>query len=145
MIRHIKSVLPQLMRPQEEWKFYLLNNWQEIMGNLGSIVTLEKIEGNVLFLGVPNSCWMQELHMLAPALIETINQKLDQPRINQLRFKRIATRKKENVPRAAACNKQRTKEQNHTTPQQQAALKKVRDPDLRRVLEQFLDRCHEEP
>lgn len=138
----LKSFLPTFVKPSNSWQLQLLNNWPTIVGNLATKVTLEKIEKDTLVIGVYDACWMQELYLLSPLLIDTINQNLDQPRIKHLRFKRAVVKKKN--------SHSTTKEgfsalpQRLLTARERAALEKIKDPQLRNALQQFLMRCHKE-
>lgn len=141
MPKTLKSLLPSFIATPNSWQLQLLNNWATIVGNLATKVTLEKIEKETLVLGVYDACWMQELYLLSPLLIDTINQNLDQPRIKQLRFKRAVVKKKivqshdKDMPYPL---------QRLLTARERAALEKIEDPQLRNALQQFLMRCHKE-
>ena len=78
----------------DNWKVKLLSNWHIVVGDLSSKVTIEKIQKDSLTLGVRDSCWLQELYLISPVLLKTINQTLDHSRIKQLRFKVIGIKKK---------------------------------------------------
>ena len=81
------------MSPQNSWKHELLQNWHTIFGNLGTKITLEKIYDTTIVLGVYDSCWMHELYLLSPLLVDKINENLDQHRIKQVRFKQTGIKK----------------------------------------------------
>ncbi len=142
MTTHIKHVLRNLVT-SNDWKKSLLNNWKEIIGDkLSDKVTLEKIYNTSVTLGVIDSCWLQELYLLSPILIKTINEKLDRPRIKQVRFKQIGKKK-----RGTEKRKEIKKEKNiivNLSPREQNALKHVNDTELRKVLQSFCVRCHQE-
>lgn len=141
MPKHVHTFLSSLIPNQENWKVHLLSNWQTIMGKLHTKVQLEKIYDDTLILGVHNAAWLQELYLLSPMLLATINQTLDQPRIKHLRFKqagtRIDQRKKSNAPIKQHTNVILTQEE-------QAALHTMKDPHLRDALKAFLIRCYQE-
>lgn len=142
MPTHIKEFLTELFPPDQLWKVTLLEQWQTIMGNLKAHVTLLKITEDTLTLGVFNSSWLQEMYLLSPIILETINKSIDQPRIKQLRFKQIAQKKKVNRKQPAQVNA-------HYKPvplssKQQSALSTVADEELRSVLYRFLQRCTRE-
>lgn len=136
----LKNLLHSLLKTESSWKTDLLTRWPDIVGDLGSKVTLEKIQDSTLILSVENACWMQELYLLSPLLIRTINEKLDQPRIKHLRFKQAELKK---VRRP-----QPVKQQPHTpcdvvlTSRERAALEKIHDPQLSSALRRFLTRCY---
>jgi len=89
MALRLKELLHTLIHPEKNWKTNLLYQWHDIIGSLHSKVRIEKIYDDTLILGVFHSCWMQELYLLSPLLIKTINEKLDQPHIKQIRFKHV--------------------------------------------------------
>ena len=144
MTSHIKTLLqPFLQSNEQPWKIKLLRKWSQIMGPLANKVTIEKIYQESITLGVYDSCWMQELYLLSPTLLQTINQNLDQPRMKQVRFKLIGhkqdKKKKSTIPKH--------KDENPTislTIREQKALERITDPHLRSALESFLIRCYRE-
>ncbi len=121
----------------------LLSQWSAILGSLTTKVRLEKIQDDTLTLGVYDACWMQELYLLSPLLITTINQNLDQPRIKHLRFKRSVAKKDANTLGITA----RTEPPNvplELTASTKKALAIIKDPQLSLALHNFLIRCHKE-
>jgi len=142
MAQHIKKLLNSLVCPRNNWKLKLLYNWQDIIGKLHEKVVIEKIYEDTIVLGVFDSCWLQELYMLSPLLLKTINEKLDQPRIKQVRFRQtgLKQKKKQNkVPRTQYAQKQI-----HLTSTEQRVLEHINDPTLRRALQAFRIRCYRE-
>ncbi len=129
------------MEHQDSWKLRLLANWPEIIGNLHDKVTVEKISKDTITLGVFDSSWMHELYILSPILLKTINKKLDQPRIKNVRFQRTVRKKRKIVlhKKKAAPIKEIT-----LKPWEKNALNDVPDQALRAVLKSFLVRCHQE-
>lgn len=138
----IKTILQSILKTDSSWKTNLLTQWPEIIGDLGSKVTLEKIQDSTLVLSVANACWMQELYLLSPLLIRTINEKLDQPRIKHLRFKQAELKK---ARRLQPVKKEVIAPQEITlSSKERAALDKISDPQLSSVLKRFLTRCYQE-
>lgn len=142
MPHDIKKLVHTILHTDANWKVQLLRDWQNILGNLGTKVHLEKIHDDTLVLGVSDSCWMQELYMLSHLLINKINQRLDRPRIKKLRFKTVGdqprmqykpTPKQEYVVKNITLN-----------PTEQRALEKIKDPQLQDALKGFLIRCYQE-
>ncbi len=143
MTFHIKTFLsPLLQSSQQSWKITLLNKWPEIMGNLARHVSIEKIHADCIVLGVQNSSWLQELYLMGPTILETINQNLDHPRFKTVRFKQ-----KGSTP------VRKKKPERHVAPKtiqisissrEQRALDRITDPELKEVLHSFLVRCHRE-
>lgn len=142
MAQQIKNLIHSVFDQPDNWKIDLLRNWDAIMGNLNTKVYLEKITDDTLTLGVTDSCWMQELYLLSNVLLRVINEKLDKPRIKQLRFKKIGIKKE--------------KKQSHTQPKPQKqitrsltskekqALTNIKDTQLQKALQDFLIRCYQE-
>ncbi len=142
MATPLKDILSDIFA-HDTWKYKLLQNWQNIMGPLCDKVRIEKICDDTLILGVTNSCWMQELYLLSPLIIKTINKNLDKPRIKQIRFKRTGriTKKQAKNP---TTKKPAHKKNCILTPKQKGALEKIKDPELRKALEKFYKRCYGE-
>lgn len=142
MAVNLKEVLQSLINPDKSWKTDLLYRWNEIVGPLHNKVRIEKIYDDTLILGVFHSCWMQELYLLSPLLIKTINEKLDQPYVKQLRFKHISTKQhKKCTTRPITAQK---KKDVTLTKQDECILAKVADPTLREALKAFRIRCYQE-
>ena len=138
MTKEIKSVLQHLFQKQHNWKTQLLQNWPSIIGTLSSKVQLEKIKDDTLVLGVTDSCWLQELYLMSPLLLNSITKKLDSPRIKHLRFKKVGIKKQ--TKHKVRKTKIKTKTRQLSSKEQQA-LKNIKDVELSRAMEQFLIRC----
>jgi len=139
---YLKELLHALINPEKNWKTDLLYRWNDIIGSLNSKVRIEKIYDDTLVLGVFHSCWMQELYLLSPLLIKTINEKLDQPYIKQLRFKHVGLKslKKDSLKPTTI----KKKEEIILTQKDERTLAKVADPALRDALKAFRIRCYQE-
>lgn len=142
MTKSIKDLIPHIIQSNNNWKFTLLNSWQEIFGTLSSKVHLEKIQEDTLILGVQDSCWLQELYLLSPILLKSINKTLDQPRIKHLRFKTIGKKKEAQAKEVKP--KQSQKIEMHLNPNEQKALQKLKDDQLGLALKNYLLRCYRE-
>lgn len=142
MAVYLKELLHALINPEKNWKTDLLYRWNDIIGSLNSKVRIEKIYDDTLVLGVFHSCWMQELYLLSPLLIKTINEKLDQPYIKQLRFKHVGLKslKKDSLKPTTI----KKKEEIILTQKDERTLAKVADPALRDALKAFRIRCYQE-
>lgn len=141
MATNLKELLQTLINPTSNWKTDLLYRWKDIIGPLHSKVRIEKIQNDTLILGVFHSCWMQELYLLSPLLIKTINEKLDQPYIKQIRFKQISL-KKDKIKTSAT--KTTAKKEVFLSKADERILAKVADPLLREALKAFRIRCYQE-
>jgi hypothetical protein len=142
MAVYLKELLKTLIKPEKNWKTNLLYRWQDIIGALHTKVRIEKIYDDTIILGVFHSCWMQELYLLSPLIIKTINEKLDQPYIKQIRFKQISLKKcTKNITEQSSLKKKNTIQ---LTAQDERSLAKIADPDLRNALKAFRIRCYQE-
>ena len=138
----LKQLLANLINPQKNWKTDLLYRWHEIIGSLHSKVRIEKIGDDMIVLGVSHPCWMQELYLLSPLLIKTINEKLDQPYIKQIRFKQIGL--KPSKKKSFTHQTLQKKKVIPLTIQDEHALKRITDPALKEALRLFRMRCYQE-
>jgi hypothetical protein len=142
MAKTIKDLIQNIVGRSDSWKLQLLQHWPTILGNLNTKIHLEKINDDHLVLGVADSCWLQELYMLSPLLIQTINKKLDVPRIKSLRFKKIGIQKQKEKKVSPA--KQLSCKMVPLTTKEQQALHRIEDPELRTAISAFLRRCQQE-
>lgn len=146
MSKPLKSLLQQFIPQQAAWRMELTKNWQSIIGNLYEHVRIHKIYNDALVLAVKDSSWLQELYLLSPLLIETINKNLDKPRINRLHFKNVgdfnATQALPTAPKVTVPTRKKWRiAPTHITRAQQEALDKVEDKELREALKQLLFAC----
>jgi len=141
MATNLKELLNTLINPSNNWKTDLLYRWKDIIGPLHSKVRIEKIHNDTLVLGVFHSCWMQELYLLSPLLIKTINEKLDQPYIKEIRFKQISL-KKDKIK--TSITKTIQKKEVVLSKADERTLAKIDDPLLREALKAFRIRCYQE-
>lgn len=142
MAQPIKQLIHSVFDQPDNWKIDLLRNWDGIIGNLNTKVYLEKITDDTLVLGVTDSCWLQELYLLSHVILQVINEKLDRPRIKQLRFKKIGIRPVKKTTYTKPKPRMHTKRP--LTPKELHALTSIKDPQLQQALEDFLIRCYQE-
>jgi hypothetical protein len=136
----LKHVLPIVLDSSTDWRLYLLQNWQSIVGSLKTRIRLEKISDDTLIIGVYESHWMQELFLLSRVLISSINKHLGQQKITRLRFKLV----EEKHTRLIVCKTQDMRYEvlvPHLTCEQKHALMHIKDEQLRNELTRFLARC----
>lgn len=138
----LKNILDLFLARQNNWQLSLLQNWPTIIGSIKTRVELLKIYDDTLVIGVLDSCWLQELYLLTPLLLQTINEKLDQPRIKKLRFKSLGIIDKP-VKKETLIKKTSTKKV-ILNAQDQEILANVQDEQLRKVLKDYLVRCYQE-
>ncbi|MBI2344701.1 DUF721 domain-containing protein [Candidatus Dependentiae bacterium] len=143
LMNHIKNIIGRIVKPsssQTGWKNTIMQNWQEIMGPLSDKIFIEKIQKDYIVLGVVDSCWMQELHMLSDVIKKKINENLDKPYIQNIQFKysskKIATISKIKKITPSAY------EFKPLTNLEAEALSHIKDPELSKALTRFLQKCH---
>lgn len=143
VMKHIKAFLPNITisNHQKSWKFNVMNQWNTIMGSLSTKVSIYKIYNDSITLGVSDSSWMQELYLLSNIIKQKINNILDKPRIETIRFhfitNQINTKKIAQTPQCVAI-----KERPLTT-REKKALEKINDPELSQALTRLLQKCHQ--
>jgi len=143
MAHKVKDLLKSFIQQEASWKHLIIKNWHEIMGNLSDKVQLIRATKDTLVLGVHDSSWLQELYLLSPILIKQINQKLDQPYVKELRFKRLARPKKMSIQRTRA-KKRNYAQSVKLNSKEEKILSAVQDQELKKVLRTFLVRCYQE-
>lgn len=139
MTQSLKDLLAAIAVEKQDWRWLLLNNWQQIMGPLHEQVRLEKVEEATLILGVYQSSWLQELYLLTPMLIKTINEHLGHDHIQNIKFR--ASVKKAVMQKNVRPRTYRPIMPRELTRYETTALAKVEDEQLRSLLQTFLWRC----
>lgn len=138
MSEHVKKILEFILKKHEPWHTIVLKEWATIVGDLHTRMRLEKIEKSTLIVGVYDSHWMHELHILSSVIIDTINSYLGNRYIKAIRFKLITPHK----PIIETKNhKTVTKKNISLTYREEHALKNINDPELQEALKQYLLRC----
>jgi hypothetical protein len=140
MTAHIKTLLSSFIKTEHAWHHTLLTQWTTLLGSLSERLCLEKIQQNTLVLGVYDTHWMQELYLLSPMIIKTINDQLGYPHVQALRFKAVSP-KKNNTPTYIPTLKPRKKKIVPLTSMHRVALEKIEDPELRSMVQEFWFRC----
>ncbi len=144
MAQCITAVLKGIFKKEDNWRMRLLQDWPAIIGDLGPYVSLASIKDDVLILAVKDACWMHELHMLTPLLLQTINKKLDQHRIKQLRFKQQGVVRTKKAKHKKYDTKKVPTQETPLTYRERKALHTIKDPALAHALQRFLKRCKQE-
>lgn len=142
MFKSLKTVLNgSFSLSTNSWKTKLLTEWPTIVGNLHDKITLEKIHGDTLIIGVYETSWLQELYMLSSVLIKTINSHLDKPYIKRIRLK-YATKKTSQAPLTKKKKEAVVVREKITlNALESRTLLKIKDKDMREALHLFLSRC----
>jgi hypothetical protein len=140
MTAPIKTILEQCLKPTDNWRFFLLTHWHEIIGALKKQVRLERIETlynkEIITLGVYESVWLQELYLMAPLLIRSINQKLGSPVISNVKFKLIVKDKQPAIKETKTYTQKKLRTE--LTKKEELALQKLTDPELKKALKKLL-------
>lgn len=142
MATAVKNILQEILSHHKNWQLQLLQQWPTIVESIKTRVHLLKIENDTLTIGVQDSCWMQELYLLSPLLIATINQKIDTPRIKHLRFKALGT--PVDKPHAEKKTSRRLSPTITLSIKEQETLAQITDKQLADELKKYLIRCHQE-
>ena len=71
------------------WKLKIIADWPQIVGNLHEKVRVEKVHEDTLVLGVYDTCWMQELHLLSNMLISKVNKHIQADHIKKISLKYV--------------------------------------------------------
>lgn len=145
MANHIKIFFTSIIPHFEPWKTNLIENWNTIVGDLHEHVKLINIQNNMLILGVYDSAWLQEIYILSPILIKTINNYLGNEYITNVRFKNIGynSQKVLHIKKTHEVKIQNQPRPQLTT-QERTILLHIQDKGLRDALERYLMRCKEE-
>ncbi len=88
----IRSILEKTLKTLEidiPLKCYsIFGAWREIVGeSLANHAQPRAIRNRILFLDVSHPTWMQQLQFLKPTILEKINHFLEEPLIQDIRFK----------------------------------------------------------
>lgn len=137
----LNTVLDEASR---DWRLYVLRHWKDLIGDLHTRMCLEKIQESTLVVGVYDSHWMQELYLLSPLIIRTINKSLEQPYVKRIQFKLARQRTPINKKKIVAQQLSYDKTLPPLTGAQQEALGRITDKELQQVLTSFLGRCYQE-
>lgn len=149
MATSLKNLLQTIVPAQSSWKTDLNRNWKQVIGHLSDHVHLLKIYENALVLGVKDSSWLQEMYLLSPLLIETINKSLDKPRIIKLHFKNVGDgehipQHQKTPPKENKVAQPKARKERALTTFEQKTLDQIEDPEMRKALKELLLTCYQE-
>lgn len=136
---HIKDIVQLVLPAHDDWHWYLIQEWQSIVGGLHTKMRLEKILGTTLVIGVYDVHWMQELHLLSGTIRRTINAQLKQDAVEKLRFMLVARRSPKPEQSAPVPHHSAPKmrmQQRHMT-----ALGCIKNKELHDALKKYFERC----
>ena len=144
MVKRISEVITGFVYQNSAWKTRLFNNWDNIIGPLKDRVRIEKIDRNVLILGVVHPAWAQELHFMSDLLKSKINALFDEDYIHTIRF-RVITREKIKRNNFDKENQEIIDKENLKNfclnKKEYKSLSKVKDFDLKCCLKSFYLNC----
>jgi hypothetical protein len=141
MVLNIESLLKKhWSKKTSGWKLKIIMEWHQIVGNLHERVRVEKVYDDTLVLGVYDTCWMQELHLLSNMIINKVNRHVDSNHIKKIRLKYV---EKHQFKKAKARTYTKNTDQ-VLSKTETAVLQKMKNHDLQSVLKDFLVRCHNE-
>lgn len=131
-----------LCLPQDSWRITLMREWPTLLGPLSNRVSIEAITDATLVLGVSDACLMQELYLLSPLIVTTVQKSIGNSYIKQVRLKRteIVTHQKlyTTSPRSSV------KKAVSLTRSEAHALESINDTELKEALRMYCIRCHQE-
>lgn len=90
-VNHISGLLDEIFR-RRGWDRRLgmhevFHFWNEVVGDdVAKQAQPYVIRGNVLWVHVSDSVWMQQLHLQKAFVLESINQRLKDEKLNDIRF-----------------------------------------------------------
>ena len=141
----IGQALNSILSSSDNWKFKLVTRWPTIIGPLATRMYIEKIERDIIMVGVCDAAWLQELYLLSDVLLRKINQSLPAPYLKKIIFKHAHVPQEKTRTRVTP-KKNCAKTPSSTRPlstQEQAAIAGIHDQELSLALQQFLIRCQQ--
>ena len=140
MAKQVRALLENFLPSQHKWKTELMQQWESIIGTLSDKVRIEKIDGDLLVLGVIHPSWAQELMFLSSMLRGKINAALGSERIKTIRCKtivrtttRVYKSRQQSMPDKAYDEAKRTVKQERT-------LKKIKADEMRQIFAAYYNR-----
>jgi len=144
--KRIGELLHNFVQKDNNWKIKLFENWDFLVGPLKDKVSIEKIDRNLLILGVSHPAWAQELFMLSDMLRQKINSFLGKEYIKTIRFRFIEKNRDSNnfddkTKQDDKLDDKETLKKLYLTERERKNLSKVTDPELKDWLEKFCLCC----
>lgn len=142
MAEPIHKILAGVFPQEHRWKVELLENWDSLIGNMKDKVRIEKIDRDVLTLGVVHPAWAQELYFFSGFLRDKINASLKKEHIKTIRFYTIGSKPATKRPRKRATKRPLPPISDVClTPQGELALATIKNEEFRSALKKYYDRC----
>ena len=140
MAQHIKNLLGSLLDFKGiHWHMSLIQQWPILIGALHNRVHIQRIQQDVLILGVYETHWIQELFLLSHEIIESVNTFLKEPKIRQVRF--VVIEKRQTLQKITGKSRAQEKHASSLTNKQKDALLQIQDDQLKVALTDFWQRC----
>lgn len=139
MSQQINKVLQKVFPEEHRWKMELLGGWSTIAGNLIDKVRIERIQNDLLVLGVSHPAWAQELFFLSGVLKDKINKFLGGEKIKAIRFQTVDLSIKKN--KCVPTKQKFSKKESHVSIKKKPVLNNIKNKELRDALALYYDRC----
>jgi len=145
MSQKIKSILSHILNAKATtWQNELIKNWPHIIGNLDKRMFLKKVKNDTLIIGVYDSNWLQELHILSHLLLKKINSHLQNSYVKKLYFVYSPKYNTDKKKSSSLKYRQINTESFTLKPKEKLALNKIKNPELQKALKLYLMRCNQE-
>jgi hypothetical protein len=118
----------------------LIRDWGKIFGKLKNKIRLERAYKHTIVLGVTDSSWMHEMHLLSNILIDKINNHLEKPLVKHIKLQISEPKRKKPQPVKNKVELKTVKVSSKET----LALKNISDKELAKELENFLIKCKQQ-
>lgn len=145
MAKVLNQCLKTVVSEKHLWKVKLLEDWEKIAGKFKDNVIIEKIQEDLLILGVCHPAWAQELFLNSDNLKRKINKIFREEKIKKIQFRVVNFNllKKRQRPQQNlnVFKNQRSFKNLNLTPLEHSHLKKIKDEILQESLKQFCFCC----
>lgn len=139
MAFQLQSLLAGLLDVGDDWRKRLVKEWPALVGDLHTHMRFEKLSHDVLVIGVYDMHWMHELYMMAPMIVQAINEKLGGDYVAKVRF--VVVNKNEHARTAGAHKRDTHLNAKPLADEQKKVLATVKDQQLQEVLSKLWYRC----
>ena len=141
MVKKINTLVKNLIPAEHEWKIGLFKQWNTIIGTMKDKVHIEKINGNLLVLGVSHPSWAQELRLLSPFLKQKINALFPCEKIKNITFRTVSYNTIKKNPVAIPMTTIQTINEPKLGIKEKKCLQKIGDIMFVNYLTQYYIRC----
>ena len=141
MAEKISIFLDTLFPTEHLWKVKLFQNWSSIIGSLKGKVRIEKLDGNILVLGVNHPAWAQELLLFSNVLRQKINNLFNEEKIQNIRFCTTTLNKKNKFHKNKNYISLENIENIAFSPRERACLDQIKSVELQIILKKYYVRC----